>query len=200
MSTIEFKIINIDELTDGMFIAQDVIGKDGLDLLSNGLEVKNATNIIKMLQNHGIYRVRVGVNVEKVFDENSYEEKEIYEFKETVDHLLNNLKADFEYIKNTGKINKSEIEDKIKEMLKTCSGRVNVFQLMEKMKYLDDYIYIHCYNVTLISNSIGRWLKLKEEEIEELTFCAMLCDLGKIKIPEEVLSKHGNYQMMNLKC
>lgn len=55
----------------------------------------------------------------------------------------------------------------------------------------DKYTKGHCQRVAEISLLMGRYMEMKEEEIEELEYTAILHDVGKIGVSDEVLNKAG---------
>jgi len=66
-----------------------------------------------------------------------------------------------------------------------------LFDMIYQMRSIDDSIYSHCVNVALISRMIGRWLHLDTHDLDVLTCCGLLHDIGKIAIPDEILNKPG---------
>ena len=69
------------------------------------------------------------------------------------------------------------------------------------LRSFDDYTYAHSVNVAVIACVIGFGLKLKEEDLQDLVTAALLHDLGKLAIPQEILNKPGRltqeeYQIM----
>ena len=69
------------------------------------------------------------------------------------------------------------------------------------LRSFDDYTYAHSVNVAVISCVIGFGLKLSEEDLQDLVTAALLHDLGKLSIPQEILNKPGRltqeeYQIM----
>ena len=69
------------------------------------------------------------------------------------------------------------------------------------LRSFDDYTYAHSVNVAVIACVIGFGLKMKEEELQDLVTAALLHDLGKLAIPQEILNKPGRltqeeYQIM----
>lgn len=53
----------------------------------------------------------------------------------------------------------------------------------------DDMTYAHCFNAGLISNVFGTWLCMSKSDIETLTLCGFLYDIGKIVMPVELIWK-----------
>jgi putative nucleotidyltransferase with HDIG domain len=59
------------------------------------------------------------------------------------------------------------------------------------IKSHDDYTLNHSINVCILSLSLGASLGLDEESLRSLGLCALLYDLGKVRIPEDILNKEG---------
>ena len=55
----------------------------------------------------------------------------------------------------------------------------------------DEYTLNHSINVCILSLSLGASLGLEEEDLHSLGLSALLYDLGKVRIPEEILNKQG---------
>ena len=55
----------------------------------------------------------------------------------------------------------------------------------------DDYLYSHSVNVAALNGMMGRWMELPEEQIRQLIKIGLLHDLGKLKVPPEILNKPG---------
>jgi HD-GYP domain-containing protein (c-di-GMP phosphodiesterase class II) len=59
------------------------------------------------------------------------------------------------------------------------------------IKNYDEYTYNHSVNVSIYSLAIGRRLGFSKETLTELGMTALFHDVGKSKIPKEVLNKPG---------
>lgn len=55
----------------------------------------------------------------------------------------------------------------------------------------DEMTYAHCLNSALIAGVFGTWLNLPEEEIMLLIQCGFYYDIGKLKLPMDLLWKSG---------
>jgi len=55
----------------------------------------------------------------------------------------------------------------------------------------DKYTHFHSRNVVKIAMKIGELFDLSEEELDELQYAALLHDIGKIGVPENILNKKG---------
>ncbi len=53
----------------------------------------------------------------------------------------------------------------------------------------DNMTYAHCFNSALIAGVFGQWLCLKPEELTLLIQCGLLYDIGKLKLPYDLIWK-----------
>ncbi|MCR4694494.1 MAG: HD-GYP domain-containing protein [Pseudobutyrivibrio sp.] len=70
---------------------------------------------------------------------------------------------------------------------------LELFDMLSNMHSVEDPIYAHSLNVALIARCIGKWLHFTREDLNTLTLCGLLFDIGKTQVPEEVLNKPGKY-------
>ncbi|TAL05659.1 MAG: HD-GYP domain-containing protein [Porticoccaceae bacterium] len=62
---------------------------------------------------------------------------------------------------------------------------------MTKIKDMNEYTAEHCLNVCVLAIAFGRHLRMSEEELRLLGLCGLLHDVGKMRIPSEILDKPG---------
>ncbi len=60
---------------------------------------------------------------------------------------------------------------------------------MAKIKHMDYYTMEHCLNVCILAVAFGRHLRLSKEDLVKLGVGGMLHDVGKMRVPSEVLNK-----------
>lgn len=65
----------------------------------------------------------------------------------------------------------------------------NALMWVAKIKHADYYTMEHCLNVSILAIAFGRHLRLKREDIIRLGTGGMLHDIGKVKIPDDILNK-----------
>ncbi|MCT4507507.1 MAG: HD-GYP domain-containing protein [Tepidibacter sp.] len=181
-------VVNVDELKIGMILEKDIISSNGICLLSEGFEFDDIEKIKNMLFIHDVHKVNVLVE-EGMDDTYTKEYFEVYDFKQDMRELLYNLKMGFSSIEYGEGIKKDDFEKTIENAIKACDRKLNLFKLINKLKDMDDYIYMHSMTVTLTSYQIGKWIGLSEYELKELTLAAILSDLGKIKISKDIIGK-----------
>lgn len=64
---------------------------------------------------------------------------------------------------------------------------------LTKIRNRDEYTAEHSLNVCVLSATFARHLGHKEAEIKTIALCGLLHDVGKSKIPEEILNKMGRF-------
>lgn len=62
---------------------------------------------------------------------------------------------------------------------------------LAQMKRKDEYTMLHSLRVSILALSFGRHLGLSKEELNELGTGALLHDIGKLRVPNEILNKPG---------
>ena len=55
----------------------------------------------------------------------------------------------------------------------------------------DDLTYAHCLNSALIAGVFGRWLNMDENDLNLLILCGFFYDIGKLKLPHDLIWKPG---------
>jgi putative nucleotidyltransferase with HDIG domain len=85
----------------------------------------------------------------------------------------------------------AEIEKTILPTVYKISNDPNIFNLFEAVRAKDDYTHQHNIGVGVLATLIGKWLKISGVDLATLSLAAILHDVGKIKIPEDLLNKTG---------
>ena len=65
--------------------------------------------------------------------------------------------------------------------------------MLHNMHSSKDSIYSHSFNVALICRQLGKWLKFDDQTLDTLTIAGLLHDIGKLKVPAEILDKPDKY-------
>ena len=200
---VRYSQIFVKDIENGMVIARDVLDSSGGRLLAQGFEVKEAYNIRRLLNQHHVSFVSIikeetePARIKKSSDrefESEAEDKNSKLLRESVKEFNENriiVKESFDRLMKGETVEQKDIEEAINNTLNIFQGKINVFQLMQSVKHLDDITYAHCQNVALVSYSIGQWLDLKIPDLQELALAGMLIDIGKSKVDHEILNKKG---------
>lgn len=68
----------------------------------------------------------------------------------------------------------------------------NALMCLTKIREKDTYLLEHSLNVAILLANFGTYINLDKEQIQELTLTGFLHDIGKVKIPDEILHKPGS--------
>lgn len=177
-----FKEIKVTELKSGMRIAKTVENQFGAILISPGMILD--FNVIRKLKDIGIEKVTIYDDPEEELEKNRYSFNEKYrenvrDIKKIFDSLNSGNKLDFQQVKG--------IVDKTSEI----DTNRDVISMLSNIRNVDEYTYTHSINVGLLAMMFGRWAKLDKTEVKSLLYAGLLHDIGKARVPDEILNKKG---------
>lgn len=182
------KEVTVDELVEGMILGTSIHDDIGNVLLSEGLQLTSTT--IDRIDKLNINRVPILYEVEELmktklgeqnFDKSSIEET-IYETRVIMEKSLK--KFQFDDLVEFEKL-KSVVNQLINDILAKDFVTLN----LTKLKHTDTYLLEHSVNVCLLSLVCGIYLGYAKVELMNLGLGALLHDIGKIFIPEEIINK-----------
>lgn len=85
--------------------------------------------------------------------------------------------------------------DKIDSFVNSIADKVTnsdvsiILQCINNIRESDDYLYSHSTNVATLNGLIGGWMDLSAVDVDTLIRIGFMHDLGKLKIPDEILNK-----------
>lgn len=102
---------------------------------------------------------------------------------------LKNIMSDF--VNRQTPIDQAKLLDDTATLFNKNSTGISMMNMLLCMKEIDDSTYAHSINVAVTSRVIGMWLGFSQEDLDTLTMCGLLHDVGKCVIPNEILTKPG---------
>lgn len=124
-------------------------------------------------------------------------------FQIAVDDCTTAMENIFEQIRynKSKRLPMIELRNEVIPFIQQVSERNDFYGILAALQSKDDYTYRHNVAVGILSTLLGKWLKLKPEDLGMLTIAATLHDIGKMMIPAEILTKEGpltdeEYQLM----
>ena len=90
-----------------------------------------------------------------------------------------------------GAINTDQARHTVNECVHSVIRHPDALLWMSKMRDENEYTAEHCLNVCILAIAFGRQLGMGEQELQNLGMCGLLHDVGKMKIPPEILDKPG---------
>lgn len=79
----------------------------------------------------------------------------------------------------------------VRNCISSINNNPNAMFWLSRIRQRDAYTAEHCVRVGVLAITFGRFLGLGEAQLETIGLCGMLHDVGKMKIPAEVLNKPG---------
>lgn len=207
----KMKRVKTSELKPGMVLASDVYNYQDQLVLSAGMVLTEKA--IKKLSFYSIFFVRVedpkALEPKKEVVQESYSSRvrhsEAFKrYKEAFEHnveLMKVLMEDFVEEEPTEEAVNAVVNNAI-QMLEDKQSDSNVFDMLHNMREYDDQTYAHSLNVALICNVLAKWLGMSEKDQKLAFTCGILHDVGKLKIPSEVIHKQDKltkeeYELIN---
>ena len=175
----------LKRLKPGMVTAQSIYNSSGANYLTRGTELTK--QYIDRLRNLGVSTLHV---VSTVVDEKLLPPEEILSEK-TRALAVKRVYDVFQQIEQSGTFDLEPLSKAAAAMVNDImERRGNLVQLTD-IRVHDMYTFAHSVNVAMLSGLIGVLAGLTEKQLTELTLGALLHDLGKIAVPQEVLNKPG---------
>ncbi|ADQ07800.1 metal dependent phosphohydrolase [Caldicellulosiruptor hydrothermalis 108] len=175
------RFVDIDHLEEGMIVGKDIVDLNGNILLRAGVVLNDFyIERLKEKKFNGIYiedEISYGIIPSDVIPQ----QLKLKMMK--ILHLI--AEKELSYDSSIEEI-KKVIIDVVEELTRT-DAYLNIVEL----KSIDEYLYSHSVNTTLISLLIGIEMKLNKNELYNLGMSALLHDIGKKFIGQEILNKPG---------
>ena len=196
----------VEELRPGMKTTKSVYSNHGQLIIEAGTVLTSA--LISRLFFYGISSTEVE-EIEKETEEEeersfvpktSYSQQvkrrpEFMDFQIDYTKHLGSVKDSFNDIcKPDGEVDTEKLLSETSELLSKASTTLGLLDMLHNMRQIDDSIYAHSVNVALIARTLAEWLHFSEEDLEMVTLCGILHDIGKTTLPPEVHVKRAALQ------
>ena len=122
----------------------------------------------------------------------SEEEKEsLEELMEVRDLKYSEIKQLYHSMKAQKQVDVRGVDDMIKSFIKGFAHGLNPINLLASMKSADEYTFTHVVNVCILTMSQAESLGFKGKHLYQIGIASALHDVGKLFIPDEIISKPG---------
>jgi HD-GYP domain-containing protein (c-di-GMP phosphodiesterase class II) len=112
--------------------------------------------------------------------------------RETFARAMTGTKSAILNTAKTGKPAIRKVQRVIQPIVDTIMKDEHSIVGLTAIKVHDEYTYAHCVNVSILSVAMGQILGLSRAALANLGVAALLHDIGKLRIPAEVLQKAGH--------
>jgi putative nucleotidyltransferase with HDIG domain len=188
---IDMRLVATSTVEDGALLGKAIYNDQGQILLNVGVRLEK--KILDRLLEFGIDYLYINdPDTDDLILTNSISD-------ELRVNAIKSIGDSFKQIQLDTKISQSFVIEKsarkfkklISILLDELQRSKELLNLLSDVFIHDHYIFSHSLNVTLYALAIGIEMKLPPKELELLGLGAILHDVGKMKVPEEILSKPG---------
>lgn len=175
--------IDLDQVQVGAILAKTIMTLEGKVLLASGIELNE--EYIKRLQFNGITEVYIEDEISKDIHVPEFIREEIVtEAKQLIrDTMMNSS------IKTS--IDGKKVIEIVDRIISSILANGDIIVTLSDIRSVDDYTFSHSVNVCIYSLVIGIGLGYSGEKLRELGVGSILHDIGKVKVPQQILKKPG---------
>jgi HD-GYP domain-containing protein (c-di-GMP phosphodiesterase class II) len=104
---------------------------------------------------------------------------------------LDELKEVYLSAKKHQKIDVRGVDEMVKGFVRGFRREINPLRLLASLKSVNEYTFTHVTNVCILTMSQAESVGLRGDQLHQVGVASLLHDIGKIFIPDEILSKAG---------
>jgi len=97
------------------------------------------------------------------------------------------------HVQTTGELPLLEAETVVRSLAIAMHSQSEIILPLLQLKEFDQYTTTHSTNVSVLAMAIGEYLGFSGRELRVLGVSGLLHDLGKVRIPREILVKPGGF-------
>lgn len=182
---------SLDKVKFGSIIAKDVYGIDGNLLVKKGSTYREPFS--DRFREYGVQDIFVHKNGEmtsetvKVIQKSLNIHDVIHE--KTRHHANQQMKKTISKMRSVSNTNIHKITQIVENMIEELLEKKDFVMALSQMRSIDDYTYQHSVNVGVLSLMIGIDLNMDKASLKELGTGAILHDIGKIMVSEDIIKK-----------
>lgn len=186
---IEIRLISVRNARPGMWLARSIRNEEGLVLLAEGMELTDS--LLNRLKRSGIAYLYVhdprtdDIHIPELLSAETRREalREVrFHFRKIMDRSarlrgVSNMDRSFRRVLNM--------------MIDDLYRNKDAMMMLTDMSITDHYLYQHSVNVCTYALVLGLAQNYSREEMMVLGLGALLHDIGKTQMPQEILQKQG---------
>ncbi|MGR9115480.1 MAG: HD-GYP domain-containing protein [Gammaproteobacteria bacterium] len=208
-SSKEYYQIDVKDLRVGMFVSK--LDRPWLEtnFIFQGFELKNDNDIAAVQQQcNYVYIDVTKTYLPKAYSRNTvytqgslkYEpppekrstfSKEIKQAEYVHDKTSSLVRSFMEDVKLGKAIDVEIAKEAVSECVESVINSPDALMWMTQLKSRDEYTAQHSMNVCIYAIALGRHINLSVKELNNVGLCGMMHDMGKMRVPLEILNKPG---------
>jgi HD-GYP domain-containing protein (c-di-GMP phosphodiesterase class II) len=117
--------------------------------------------------------------------------QEVLAAEKAHDSLEAGVRDVIDSLRTGGKLDAEKLQQGVDTMLDSITRNPDALPWVMEMRRKGDYIYQHGIACSIWSAAFGRHLGYERDDLRELALGALLCDVGKVRLPADLLVKQG---------
>ncbi len=186
------KSYTVEDLREGMKVGRDIMDADTSILIGAGTVLTN--QMIYSLLERPIFFVYIEESDEDVLVEIPGKEFLLDdEYVGSYERAYQRVQRIYQQLYKNEVLELQEIEDILspKNVEELCNGAKAVSQI-HNMSRDGSYVIHHALHVMILAGLMCRWMSWPKERAHDLMMSAVLHDVGKMKVPSEILDKRDS--------
>jgi HD-GYP domain-containing protein (c-di-GMP phosphodiesterase class II) len=178
---IKMKKVIIDKVSEGAKLAKAILSPEGRVLLQPGVKLRKS--LLNKLKAHNVYELFIEDKISSDIEvRDAICQQTRIEAKNLVKQLMNDYAS-------SNSINIGPLKGSVDKMIEELLSNRDLLVSLSNIRCVDDYTFEHSVNVCILSLATGVGLGYDRRCLKELGVGAILHDIGKLKVPEEILKK-----------
>ena len=181
----------LSELKPGVVIAKDIYNHNGVMLVPKG--TTSSGDLIQQLQNTGISDIYTKDDEQEIFEAITKLQKNLciddIICKNTKVQAQKQIKKTMLRFNSMGKIQIKKINTLVESIIEQLLSKRDIVLTLSRLRSIDNYTYEHSLNVCVLSIILGIDLKIDKQLLNILGTGAIMHDVGKVVISEDILKK-----------
>lgn len=173
----------IDNLKGNERLARPVYSVDGSFLLSKGIHIK--MSYANRLRELGVDYIYIEDELSKGVEINDFIEEK------TRENCKKEVKKVLETYSTQGNLELSNIVTAAQDIVEDVLCQRNIIVNLIDIRRKDEYTYAHSVNVCALAVLLSIKLGYNKNRVRDIAVGALLHDLGKVLVPDEILNKPG---------
>lgn len=190
----KLKKLPMEYLWDGLVLSDNIYNYNGTVLLIPSGEVITEARLLRLANfNSGNKCITTYNDSYEIImsgkDAPEEVRQRILENQSGYTGLRLNVDRMLQMTRNATRLKASEVESVMSDVFEKLYeiAPQDIFQCIDVPRPMDEKLQRHCLNVAFLNGLMGQWMHLGDDEIRMLVMTGVLHDVGKTKIPEEIL-------------
>ncbi len=153
-----------------------------------GLDVSDAPTSLEVKQtlNAEVERLMHEAGPDTAFTEYAEELERAKSIRKEAQAVVTCVMRD---IRDGKRIDLEQVGHTVNQMTDSVFGNINAMMCLSRLKMRDEYTFMHSVNVCILMLAFARFMGFDREACNEVGVGALLHDVGKMRVPDEVLNK-----------